>query len=56
MVATTIQRAIVLQTFLNNLGFSLYATLSACYRIITSEIEWSPREVSFNKWCVTEEY
>ena len=47
---------IVLQTFLNDLSFSLYAILSICYRITTLEVDWSLKEVSTEKKCITKEY
>ena len=47
---------IVLQTFLNDLSFSLYITSSICYRITTLEVDWSLKEVSTKKKCITKKY
>ena len=35
-----------MQTFQNNLNFSLYTTLSVCYMVATLGVEQSPRKVS----------
>ena len=38
----------VLQTFLNNFGFSLYIILFIYCGVATSEVDWSLREVNSN--------
>ena len=38
----------VLQTFQNNLGFSLYTILLVCYEVTTLEVEQSSKRVSSN--------
>ena len=38
----------MIQTSINNLSFSLYAALSVYQKTATSEIEQSPRRVSFD--------
>jgi len=45
----TCTKYVELWTLQNNLGFSLYAVLSVYYNVGTSEDNWSPRKVSFNK-------
>jgi len=42
----TYTKCMIVQTFQNNLGFSLYTVLSVCHRVVTLKIEQSLKRVS----------
>ena len=49
-------KSMVLWTYQNDLGFNLYAALSVCCRVATSEVDQSPRGVSYDKRHIAIKY